>query len=428
MRRLMLVLIMLILAAVQLLAIDVTIRRPRTYLRKGAASFHPILAEIPTGTKVNLISQEGSWLKVKYRTHTGFIAESATQDQKARNDVFAGMSKSTTGSQGVSQHSISAGVKGFGERFNTQLKGDTDFMDYVLNEQLDFQAFIDFQESTYKSYAASQYQALWRLPRRIEPDYYTEAQEGFGLAVASVLAKMGVYKNPNLDKYIASVGNLVVAASDVPDIGFRFFVLDIPQPNAYACPGGIVFITKGMLQNLQNEAELAFVLAHEIAHISKFHGIAEAEKRKHHIAAESAFDELDFETQDAFSDKGKEVEQELEQEIFKMFESLIQGRLDQYEREADYFAIMYMARAGYEPQASITLLNRLSRSGLESNNQHYRSQSIRERIGWVSRFSSEYSTRRLRYFYNGERYLSNAKYFREAPVQRRDSNTFQRQN
>ncbi len=392
-------------------AADVTVRRDRTYLRIGAGSYHPVITEIPVNTKLELLEREGSWLRVKFDNKTGYIAESSTQEQKPRNDVFAGMSKTAPTSTSVSKHSISAGVKGFGERFSSKFRGDNAFLDYALEGQQSYFTFNEFFNRTYGGNKASEYRKFWKLPARTEPDIYSEAQEGFGLAVAASIANNGIYKKRELEEYVSYVGQIVVEASDVPDIFFRFFILDIPQANAYACPGGFVFITRGMLKALQSEAELAFVLAHEIAHISKFHGIKEAQKRKHHISAESAFDELDAETPAAFSSNARQIETELEEDIFRMFEYLIEGRLDQYEREADYFAILFMARSGYNPQASAALLNRLSQSASASNNQHYRPESIKERQVWVARFSSEYSSRRLQYFDHRDRFNTFKRYF-----------------
>lgn len=393
------------------LAAEVTIRRDRTYLRSGAGSYHPVLSEIPVNTKLQVMEEDGSWLKVKHDNKTGYISASSTQEQKPRNDAFAGMNKSAPAATSVSRHSISAGVKGFGERFNSKFRGDTSFVDYALEGQVRYTNFGDFFSRTYRGTRAREYRNFWKLPARTEPDYFTEAQEGFGLAVAASIANNGIYKNRAAEEYVSYVGQVVVESSDIPDVFFRFFILDIPQANAYACPGGFVFVTRGMLQAVQNEAELAFVLAHEIAHVSKFHGIKEAQQRKNQIAAESLFDELDRELPDAFSDNARQIETELEEDIFRMFEYLIEGRLDQYEREADYFAMLYVARSGYDPQASVALLNRLVQTSTKSNNQHYRPESLRERQGWVSRFASEYSSRRLNYFDHADRLNQNKRNF-----------------
>jgi hypothetical protein len=365
------------------------------------------LTQIPINTKLRVLAQEDSWLNVSYNAQTGYISETSTQEQKQRNDAFAKMSK-TTGST-VSRHSISAGVKGFGEKFSSDFKGDSEFIAIALNDQIDQDMYMKFYQSTYAETNPKTFRKTFPLPKRSEPDYYTEAQEGFGLGIASVIAAQGIYRNTEAHKYVNYVGNLVVDASDIADISFKFYVLDIPAANAYACPGGYIFITKGMLRVIQNEAELAFVLAHEIAHISGFHGIIEAKKRENQIAAEDAFDMLDDETPDAFSESGKETEAELEAEIFSMFETLIEGRLDQYEQEADRNGILYIARSGYNPQAAAELLQRLYQQSPKSNNQHYRPESIRDRLTAVKRNVLPYTGTRLKYFDFKERWQANTR-------------------
>ncbi len=388
-------------------ATDVTVKRDRTYLRSGKGSYCKVLTQVPINTKLRIIEQDDTWLQVSYNAQTGYISETSTQEQKPRNDAFAKMSK-TTGST-VSKHSISAGVKGFGEKFSSDFKGNSRFIDIALNDQIDQDMYMKFYNTTYADANPKSFRKTFQLTKRTEPDFYSEAQEGFGLGIASVIAAQGIYQNDAIQKYVNYVGNIVVDASDVPDISFKFYVLDIPAANAYACPGGYIFVTKGMLGVIQNEAELAFVLAHEIAHVSGFHGIIEAKKRENHIAAEDAFDMLDEETPDAFSDSGKETESELEAEIYSMFETLIEGRLDQYEQEADRNGILYMARSGYNPQSAFELLQRLYQQSPKSNNQHYRPDSIRDRLSVVKKSVLPYSGTRLRFFDFKDRWQTNTR-------------------
>jgi len=394
-----------------LIADQITIRRERTFMRTGAGSFYPVVSEIPVNSVVTSLGKENSWLKISFNSQTGYISESALQSSKAKNDVFAKLSAQAPSQTSVSKHSISAGVKGFGERFNASFNGDASFMDTVLNDKYNAWFFNDFKRNTYTQTKAEDYRKAHKLPKASDSDFYSEAQEGFGLAVAAAIAKMGLYKNAEAREYISHLGNLIVEASDMPDLHFRFFILDIPQANAYACPGGIVFITRGMLKTVTNEAELAFVLAHEIAHVNRFHGIVELSKRKNQIAAEDLFAELDFETPDSFSESAKETEAELETEIYQMFESLIEGRLDIYEAEADAFALLYIARTGYDPQAASDLLQRMASRNAASNNQHYRPESTKDRASRIQKESTKYHNRKLKYFRQQERFQRYIKYF-----------------
>lgn len=390
---------------------EVQVQRDRTYLREGAGSYHPVITFIPLGTKLELLEQDGSWLRVTFQNKTGYVSESSTLAQKPRSDVFTKISKNSPSSSGVSRHSISAGVKGFGERYNKKFKGNPKFLDYAMDKRFTFKSYPDFRKKTYAGYKAKEYSNQWTLPPRKEADFYTEEQEGFGLAVASVISDAGVIQDELVSEYINYVGHLIVENTDVSDIFFRFYILDIPQANAYACPGGFIFITRGMLKAINTEAELAFVLAHEIAHVAQFHGIAEAKSRENQIGAEKVFDDLDEEMSASFSEKGEDVAAELEEDIFAIYENLVEGRLDMYEQEADSFGLLYLARTGYDPQAAVNLLMRLNRNASASNNQHYRPESIKERLNWVSKDASRYNSRKLKYFTHTERFTSYRNYF-----------------
>lgn len=100
-----------------------------------------------------------------------------------------------------------------------------------------------------------------------------EREIGFQSAV--LLAKRyGYYKNDKINNYVNRVGKSIVKqVSKRPQITYSFYVLDTPEINAFAVPGGFIFITKGALKVLANEAELAGVLAHEVAHVELGHGL-----------------------------------------------------------------------------------------------------------------------------------------------------------
>lgn len=87
-----------------------------------------------------------------------------------------------------------------------------------------------------------------------------------------ILAEFGgAYQNQELQAYITSLGTLLARASDRPNQKFTFTVLDSPIVNAFAVPGGYVYITRGLLALANNEAEISGVLAHEIGHVAARH-------------------------------------------------------------------------------------------------------------------------------------------------------------
>jgi predicted Zn-dependent protease len=88
---------------------------------------------------------------------------------------------------------------------------------------------------------------------------------------AKMLAQGATYNDPALRAYVNRVGQRLVASSDDPTSTFTFTVIDSPDINAFAAPGGYIYINRGLLAYLENEAELAAVLAHEIGHVTASH-------------------------------------------------------------------------------------------------------------------------------------------------------------
>ena len=86
-----------------------------------------------------------------------------------------------------------------------------------------------------------------------------------------VRREMGVYENAELQRYVESVGMRLARASERPNLPWHFAVVDEPAVNAFALPGGYIYLTRGILPFLDNEAQLAGVLGHEIGHVTARH-------------------------------------------------------------------------------------------------------------------------------------------------------------
>jgi predicted Zn-dependent protease len=93
-----------------------------------------------------------------------------------------------------------------------------------------------------------------------------------------IVEDFGVYQDQNVTKYVTLVGSVIAQASPRPDLDWQFVVLDTDGVNAFAAPGGFVHITKGLLGLIDNEAELAGVLAHEIVHVTEKHTVNAIQK------------------------------------------------------------------------------------------------------------------------------------------------------
>jgi len=95
---------------------------------------------------------------------------------------------------------------------------------------------------------------------------------------ATLLGAAPLVNDPAMQRYVNNVGRWLAAQTDRPGLPWQFGVLDAPQINAFAVPGGTVFITRGLLEKMKSEAELAGVLGHEITHVVKKHHLKAIQK------------------------------------------------------------------------------------------------------------------------------------------------------
>jgi predicted Zn-dependent protease len=194
-----------------------------------------------------------------------------------------------------------------------------------------------------------------------EEEYY------LGRAVAArILGTYPLSNSKDLTKYINLIGRTAALSSDKPFTygGYHFAVLETDEINAFACPGGIIFVTKGMIDMTANEEELAAVLAHEIAHISKRDGIA-AIKSSRWTEALTVIGTEAVRTYSS-SDVARLVNI-FEGSIDDVFKTLVvngYGRSQEF--AADEAALQCLAQSGYDPAALSVFLKHLADKGRSS--------------------------------------------------------------
>ncbi|HJR78133.1 MAG TPA: M48 family metalloprotease [Nitrospiraceae bacterium] len=179
--------------------------------------------------------------------------------------------------------------------------------------------------------------------------YEEEKSIGEAIALQVVARYGGTVDQPELVRYVNLVGKAVANASDRPDIAYHMAVLNHDSINAFAAPAGYIFVTRGLLKQIQNEAELAAVLGHEIAHVSRKH-ILDVIQRSKQIAGIS-------EAGLAYASANPAVFKNV---IDNAVKKLLDEGLDQdKETEADALGDVFAARVGYDPSAYVGLLTRL---------------------------------------------------------------------
>jgi beta-barrel assembly-enhancing protease len=100
-----------------------------------------------------------------------------------------------------------------------------------------------------------------------------EMDVGGSLAMEIAARKGGILKQTDATKRVATIGQALALYSTRPEVHYTFAVLNSSEINAISCPGGYVFITKGLLDSCKSDNELAGILAHEIAHITRRHAL-----------------------------------------------------------------------------------------------------------------------------------------------------------
>jgi predicted Zn-dependent protease len=175
-----------------------------------------------------------------------------------------------------------------------------------------------------------------------------EQERAIGQQVAGrLLGQYPLVDNAKLQQYVNKVGRWVAQQSERPDLPWVFGVIDSPSVNAFAMPGGYVFISRGLYQQLGNEAELAGVLGHEIAHVQQKHHLKILKKGQWLQAGSGLL--------------GKELKQsEQADAVVGKGAELLARKLDQgAEFEADRLGIVLAARAGYDPLGLPAMLQKL---------------------------------------------------------------------
>ncbi|MFD1215166.1 M48 family metalloprotease [Microbulbifer celer] len=161
-----------------------------------------------------------------------------------------------------------------------------------------------------------------------------------------LVASTPVYNDPILSAYIEHVGQKIAKASDRPDLNYHFTIIDSQDINAFALPGGYVYINRGLLTYLQSEAEMAAVLAHEIGHITARHAV----RQKTASTGAGVASVLSV----LVTGSG------VVGEAANLWSTAaVKGYGREMELEADRFGAQYMYNAGYDPNAMLNVIGLL---------------------------------------------------------------------
>ena len=165
-----------------------------------------------------------------------------------------------------------------------------------------------------------------------------------------IIQSLGLYEDEGVQAYVSRLGKELAASSERPNLPWTFRVVDDPVVNAFALPGGYIYVTRGLMTHLTSEAELVSVLGHEIGHVTGRHSVEQMSKAQ-------------------LAQIGLIAGMVLKPELAQQFGDLAQtglgllflkyGRDD--EREADDLGLRYMAREQYDPREMVGVFEVLRR-------------------------------------------------------------------
>jgi predicted Zn-dependent protease len=160
---------------------------------------------------------------------------------------------------------------------------------------------------------------------------------------SKVVKTIGLVKDRELSLYVQSIGKKVAQNTERANVAYNFYVLDTPMVNAFALPGGYVYVTRGLLALANSEAEIAGVIAHEIAHVTARHS---AERYSHGLLSSIGALAISLATDSAAAARLAGIGSDL----------YIKSYSRSQEHQADELAIRYLHRAGYDTFAMRTFL------------------------------------------------------------------------
>ena len=173
-----------------------------------------------------------------------------------------------------------------------------------------------------------------------------EIEKGREMHKQIIQGGMMVHKDERLQAYVDEIGQRLASNSPRPDIEYTFTVIDNEEINAFALPGGYIYINRGLMFYMDNEAELAAVLAHEIGHVTARHAVRQASAR----ATSQTLAGLAY----IFTGSGS-----LANTASRYGASLVSGYGREHELEADREGAIYLHNSGYDPDAMLEVIGAL---------------------------------------------------------------------
>jgi len=367
--------------------------RRSNYVRKGPGSFHKVVAVVKKDIPLDVLERKNGWVHVQLPdTRKGWIARTSVERHETPQNVTTQDVADEWVATEATQSGVAAAVRGFQMNADGLDKGSLDaLLSYRRSEPTITASDLErFRERIASSNPPSL--DLNALDMELAPYDPSVQERRVGLAVAARLAQKGTIDAPLVRRYLILLTESLTEDTPYYDQEFEVVIIEGEGPDAFACPGGLIFLTRGVFTHFETEAQLAGLLAHEIGHVVQRHGMAEREKQETRRRADAAFSELEEATDDE-NDKYAEVESDLNSMMRESYERVVNDRLLKYEKEADRMAAALLGEAGYAPSAIVEAVEHIA--ALRTSNsdlfgeEYLEAQNLTERTQHVEAFVNQ---------------------------------------
>jgi len=393
------------------------IRRGIARIRKGPKPFHATVARAKRNTHIKVTGKDtrGRWLMTSgivaladdgrtaivpfgdpdgdQEVTEGWIPKLAVRRLRtAQTDSTA--DRFTVADVRAMRISAGASIRGISDAASQliRIRGlDAELAQWITSEKFTAEAYETFRglrnpEENGREVAVPGEEALLEL----DPDVMEKVGQIAATQMARELKKT-IVKDKELDEYVNQVATLIGEFSSRYDLLYRVVVVNDQAANSYSQPGGYIAVTTGLLDLCEDESQLAAVLAHEIAHISRDHGLRDRENTAKEIGidirgAEARMDEA---IEKAFGRKPQASQMLVVAELNRMLDwfrsvTISKKRRTEEERDADRYAVAYLARCGYDPQSLARVVELLGRTSSALRNMNMTCHDAPDvRLGYI---------------------------------------------
>ena len=369
--------------------------------RSGPGSFYALKVLIPKDTVLDVLKMKKSWYKTTFSDENVWVSEnslsvdsdsgnkSANAQTSMNMDVFKSLSTESVTSAKASPALLTAAIKGFWTRYTGADKQN--LAELPVNGYDVPPGYVEsFSEKRSSEVSRDRLQRRFKISRKYRKSSMTyENEHSIGYSIASSVAEGSLVENESLINYISSVGWYLAESTERYELQFKFYVLDTDRINAVSCPGGYIVLTRGLLEMIADEAELAALLAHEMSHVIAGHAMQSMEESEVGITAGSSFDLLGKETGGT-----SEIEGDLLALTNRATSIATSPKLDEQEFEADRMALTYLARSGYDVNGLTRMLNTMMtrhESNIDIFDLNYKNHpDFKERLKQIDREMRKY--------------------------------------